>query len=64
MVVPAPFGAEGEGAVGIVAASLRQLPQTPLVRAEQCEVGGGVQLLDRPHPWQKRGGLMLVMLPS
>ena len=52
---PAPFEAEGEG---VVAASLRQLPQTPLVRVEQRGVGGGVQLLDRLRPRQKRGGLL------
>ena len=63
-VVPVFLGAEGEGVVGIVIASLRQLPRTALVRAEHCEVVGGVQLLDCPHPRKQRGGLMLVMLPS
>jgi hypothetical protein len=37
--VAVPFGAGGEG---VVAASLRQLPQTPLVCVEHRGVGGGV----------------------
>ena len=62
--MPGLFGVEGEGAVGAVAASCRQLPQTWLVRVDQREVGARVQLRGRPRPQQKRGGLVLAMLPS
>lgn len=65
MAVRALFGAEGEDAVVcVVTASLWQLSQTRLVRVEQCEVGGGAYQLDRLRLWQKRGGLVLAMLPS
>ena len=35
VAVPVPFGAGGEGVVGVVAASLGQLPRIALVRVEQ-----------------------------
>ena len=64
VVGPGLFGVEGEGEVGAVAASCRQLPQTWLVRVDQREVGARVQLRGRLRPRQKRGGVVLAMLPS